>query len=227
MAEDGPTPPLPRRVPAGGRLAPGGGQWPEARPVRPTVLSEDVLRRIRDALGAGRDEASPEQHPAPSGRPASLSRRVPDASHGPAPPAPPEARIAPDPRAPARQQPDRQDGTGGETGRPEQGPARQHQRRDNGQAPRGEGPARRSRRSARRAKAPARAPEPSPPKRPPRPGKPAPQTAPLFAEQPERATPRPSALIGPRRSGWGRRTNWVILVLALAAAGSLALLLAR
>jgi hypothetical protein len=87
MAEDSPAPPLPRRVPAGDRQMPGGGQGPDAGPVRPAVLSEDVLQRIRDALGSIKDEAPPERPPAQAERPASLPRRVPGAGKGPRPPA--------------------------------------------------------------------------------------------------------------------------------------------
>ena len=87
MAEDSPAQPLPQRVPAGDRQIPGGRQEPDGGPVRPAVLSKDVLWRIRDALGSMKDEASPEGPPAPAKRPASLPRRVPGAGKGPQPPA--------------------------------------------------------------------------------------------------------------------------------------------
>jgi hypothetical protein len=117
MAEDGSAQPLPRRAPSSSRQVPGGKQRSGARPVRPAVLSEDALQRIRVALDSVRGEASPQDHAprakppqehaphaelpqehAPHAelpqehtphaeRPASLPRRTPGTGKGPQPPA--------------------------------------------------------------------------------------------------------------------------------------------
>jgi hypothetical protein len=80
VAEDSGVPPLPRRVP-GEQRRPGRG--PSARP----VLSDSVMQRILAALDTSGDKASPQDHAAPTERPASLPRRVRGASNGPEPPA--------------------------------------------------------------------------------------------------------------------------------------------
>ena len=79
MAEDSRDPPLPRRVP-GDRRKPGTG------PAAPLVLPESVIQRIRAALDAVGDEASPQEDAARTEQPASLPERVPGANNGPAPP---------------------------------------------------------------------------------------------------------------------------------------------
>jgi hypothetical protein len=97
VADDSPAPSLPQRVPGSNRHAPGYDREPGAKPVGPVALPEDVVRRIRDALDSMREEASPQDRRAGTGRPAALPRRVPGASNDPSPPA-----VAAGPRLPSR-----------------------------------------------------------------------------------------------------------------------------
>jgi hypothetical protein len=77
VADDSRVPALPRRVP-GDKRRPGTG------PVARLVLSEADIQRIRDALDAVGEQASPQNDAAPVERPSSLPRRVPKTSgHGP------------------------------------------------------------------------------------------------------------------------------------------------
>ena len=92
MADDSRVPALPRRVP-GDKRRPGTG------PVAPLVLSEADIQRIRSALDAVGEQASPQNDAAPVERPSSLPRRVPKTSgHGPPAAAPaPTAQPVPSP----------------------------------------------------------------------------------------------------------------------------------
>ena len=92
VADDSRVPSLPRRVP-GDKRRPGTG------PVAPLVLSEADIQRIRNALDAVGEQASPENDAAPVERPSSLPRRVPKTSgHGPPVAAPtPAAQPVPSP----------------------------------------------------------------------------------------------------------------------------------
>ena len=83
MAKNSGAAPLPRRVP-GDERGPGIRQ---TRPSAPPVLSEQDLQRMRAALDAAGNEASPSEDTATAERPASLPRRVRDAGNGPKPPA--------------------------------------------------------------------------------------------------------------------------------------------
>src|SRR5690348_7977299 len=83
VAEDSGAQPLPRRVP-GGKRGPGIGQ---TGPLMRPALSEGDLQRIRAALDAAGDEASPQADAVTAERPASLPRRVRGADNGPEPPA--------------------------------------------------------------------------------------------------------------------------------------------
>jgi hypothetical protein len=105
MAEDGPAQPLPRRAPSSNKQVPGGKQGPRARPVRPPVLSQDAVQRIRDALDSVRAEASPQEQAPRAERPASLPRRTPGAGKTPQPPAVTARPRLPSPRPPPLRSP--------------------------------------------------------------------------------------------------------------------------
>ncbi len=83
MAENSGGAALPRRVP-GDKRGPGIRHTGQSVP---PVLSEQDLQRIRAALDAAGNEASPPEDTATADRPASLPRRVQDAGNGPKPPA--------------------------------------------------------------------------------------------------------------------------------------------
>ena len=222
---------LPRRLP-GASKGPGP----------PAVIARPRLPSLPPAVPRSRtDEAAEDQFPSPSVSPAGghseeiTARPDPNteehtARAGPGKAASAGSRPDPVPRPREAERPDRHDQTDGETGRQEKAPGHQ-----------GNGQGRRAKRPARRAKAPGRAAKPAPPKRPSRPRRPAPRKAPtrpgepvprmalLFPEEPapEQATMPPPTPLWPQRARGGRLIGWLILVIALVSAGSLALLLAR
>ena len=237
-------------------VSPAGGHTEEitARPdanteeitARPDANTEEITARPdanTEEITARPDANTEEITARPDANTEEITAR-PDANTeeitarpGPGKAAPAGSRLAPVPRRREAERPDRHDQTDGETGHREKAPGHQ----ENGQARRAKRPARRAKAPGRRAKASARAAKPAPPKRPSRPRKPAPQKAPahpgepeprmapLFPEEsaPEQATVPSPAPLWPQRARSGRLIGWLILVIALISAGSLALLLAR
>jgi hypothetical protein len=221
---------LPRRVPGASK-----GPGPPAVMARPRLPSPPpALPR------SPTDEAAADQFPGVGVSPARGHAKItarpdantedPSARPGPGKEASAGSRLGPVPRPREAERPDGHEQTDGETGRPER--ALGHQ--ENGQD-------RRAKRPARRAKVPGRAAKPRPPERPSRPpqpasrkaptrpGEPVPQMALLFPEEPapEQATMPPPTPLRPQPARRGRLIGWLILVMALVSAGSLALLLAR